>query len=152
MPRASTVNHISWQSRIWNKWNLPSAPVPGHFPSLMTVVTLQAQYCSPALQWQKSPVEMPLPSPCAFPNKQCGQDQIQQISGHAKAASHLHCVTRIICDLLYSIPVPHWALSLPAGRAVLALSQLCKFPSIRNLRVSGGFSEVLQHHHCRQWS
>lgn len=75
MPRASTVNHISWQSRIWNKWNLPSAPVPGHFPSLMTVVTLQAQYCSPALQWQKSPVEMSLPSPCAFPNNQCGQDQ-----------------------------------------------------------------------------
>lgn len=120
------MNHINWQSRIRNKQNLPSAPVSEYFPFLMTAVTVQAQQCSPAFQWQKSPVEMLLHSPLHvhLPVTIVARIGLQQIFGGAKAASQLHCVTQIICDLLCSIPVPHWALSLPALRAVLAVPQL----------------------------
>lgn len=54
---------LNLQSRIRNKQHLPSAPIPGHFPFLMTAVTLQAQHCSPAVPGQKSPVKMSLHSP-----------------------------------------------------------------------------------------
>lgn len=152
------MKHINWQSRIRNKQHLPSAPIPGHFPFLMTVVTLQAQHCSPAVPWAEIPSENapPLPSPCAFSSS--GDTSGARMGSNRSLdvpRQFLACIVwHIICDLPFPIPVPHWALSLAEhrSRAVLALPKLRKFPSIRNLRVSGGFSELLQHHHHRQWS
>lgn len=115
--------------------------------SLFRLNTAHQQSLGRNPQWKCPSTPLPM---CIFQFRwhQWGQDGIKQIFGHARAVSHPHCVTQDICDLPFPIPVPHWALSLAEhrSRAVLALPQLCKFPSIRNLRVSGGFSELLQHH------
>lgn len=96
----------------------------------------------------------PLSSPRAFASSGDTSGAgigVKQIFGCAKAPSHLHCVTRIFCDLQYSITVPHCPVTAnwQSRGAELSLHRPNSASSIRNLRVSGGFSELLQHHHCR---